>query len=113
MTIGDVYFGQGDNEYVVHRPALENVVTRYRTHQREYEDFTEGHWVGDCVLGKALKDPCTSSILFSKVTPLETSTKIIKSSGASLLSHITTSRRQPPKICTTSKNMDVDYSLSP
>jgi hypothetical protein len=43
MTIGDVYFGQGDNEYVVHRPALENVVTRYRTHQREYEDFTEGH----------------------------------------------------------------------
>jgi hypothetical protein len=35
MTISDVYFGQGGNEYVVPRPAPENVVTRYRAHQRE------------------------------------------------------------------------------
>jgi hypothetical protein len=43
MTISDVYFVQGGNEYVVHRPALENVMTRHQAHQTEYEDFTQGH----------------------------------------------------------------------
>lgn len=60
IMIGDVEFGQGGNGYIISRPALENVVSRYQAHQREYEDFTEGHWAGDCVLGKALKDSGTS-----------------------------------------------------
>ncbi|KAI5197903.1 hypothetical protein E4T39_07057 [Aureobasidium subglaciale] len=60
INIGDVEFGQGGNGYVVSRPALEKVVSHYHTHQKEYEGFTEGHWAGDCVLGKALKDSGTS-----------------------------------------------------
>ncbi|KAI5271716.1 hypothetical protein E4T47_04985 [Aureobasidium subglaciale] len=60
INIGDVEFGQGGNGYVVSRPALEKVVSHYQTHQKEYEDFTEGHWADDCVLGKALKDSGTS-----------------------------------------------------
>ncbi|KAH0075934.1 glycosyltransferase family 31 protein, partial [Aureobasidium melanogenum] len=56
MQIGDVLFGQGGHEFIVSRPALQNVVTHYQAHQKEYEDFTDGHWAGDCVLGKAFKD---------------------------------------------------------
>jgi hypothetical protein len=60
ILIGDVEFGQGGNGYIISRPALENVVSHYQAHQREYEDFTGGHWAGDCVLGKALRDSGTS-----------------------------------------------------
>ncbi|KAI4762618.1 hypothetical protein E4T52_10743 [Aureobasidium sp. EXF-3400] len=60
ILIGDVEFGQGGNGYIISRPALEKVVSHYQAHQREYEDFTEDHWAGDCVLGKALKDSGTS-----------------------------------------------------
>ncbi|KAI4723550.1 hypothetical protein E4T48_00029 [Aureobasidium sp. EXF-10727] len=59
ISIGPVEFGQGGNGYVVSRPALQNVVSHYQAHQEEYEGFTEGHWAGDCVLGKALKDSGT------------------------------------------------------
>ncbi|TIA29925.1 hypothetical protein D6C78_09925 [Aureobasidium pullulans] len=60
INIGGIEFGQGGNGYVISRPALEKVVSHYQNHQKEYEDFTEGHWAGDCVLGKALKDSGTS-----------------------------------------------------
>lgn len=59
MQIGDIIFGQGGNGFIVSRPALQNVVTHYEAHQKEYEDFTDGHWAGDCVLGKAFKDSGT------------------------------------------------------
>ncbi|KAH0078466.1 alpha-1,2-mannosidase, partial [Aureobasidium melanogenum] len=62
MQIGDVLFGQGGHEFIVSRPALQNVVTHYQAHQKEYEDFTDGHWAGDCVLGKAFKDSGTPLI---------------------------------------------------
>ncbi|KEQ95498.1 glycosyltransferase family 31 protein [Aureobasidium subglaciale EXF-2481] len=67
INIGDVEFGQGGNGYVVSRPALEKVVSHYQAHQKEYEDFTEGHWAGDCVLGKALKD---SGISLTRAWPI-------------------------------------------
>jgi hypothetical protein len=60
MLIGDVFFGHGGHGFTLSRPALEHVVTQYQAHQKEYEDFTEGHWAGDCVLGKAIKDSGTS-----------------------------------------------------
>lgn len=60
INIGSIEFGQGGNGYIISRPALEKVVSHYQAHQKEYEDFTEGHWAGDCVLGKALKDSGTS-----------------------------------------------------
>ncbi|KAH0032185.1 glycosyltransferase family 31 protein, partial [Aureobasidium melanogenum] len=56
INIGSIEFGQGGNGFIVSRPALQNVVAHYQTRQKEYEDFTEGHWAGDCVLGKAFKD---------------------------------------------------------
>ncbi|KAG9761559.1 glycosyltransferase family 31 protein, partial [Aureobasidium melanogenum] len=56
INIGSIEFGQGGNGFIVSRLALQNVVTHYQTRQKEYEDFTEGHWAGDCVLGKAFKD---------------------------------------------------------
>lgn len=59
MQIGDIIFGQGGHGFMVSRPALQNVVAYYQAHQKEYEDFTDGHWAGDCVLGKAFKDSGT------------------------------------------------------
>lgn len=59
IKIGDIEFGQGGNGFVASRPALQNVVSHYQTHQKEWEDFTVGHWAGDCVLGKAFKDSGT------------------------------------------------------
>ena len=60
INIGDITFGQGGNGFVASQPALENVVAHYQAHKREWEDFTDGHWAGDCVLGKAFKDSGTS-----------------------------------------------------
>jgi len=32
------------------------VVKQYEENQHEWEKFTDSHWAGDCVLGKAFKD---------------------------------------------------------
>lgn len=56
MQIGDVVFAHGGSGYVVSRPTLEMVVRHYVEQNREWEDFTENHWAGDCVLGKAFSD---------------------------------------------------------
>ena len=54
--IGDVEFAHGGSGYLVSRPALERVVKQYEDNQHEWETFTDNHWAGDCVLGKAFKD---------------------------------------------------------
>lgn len=54
--IGDVEFAHGGSGYLVSRPALERVVKQYEDNQHEWEKFTDNHWAGDCVLGKAFKD---------------------------------------------------------
>ena len=54
--IGDVEFAHGGSGYLVSRPALERVVKQYEENQHEWEKFTDNHWAGDCVLGKAFKD---------------------------------------------------------
>lgn len=56
INIGDITFAQGGSAYAVSRPALEMVVRHYVDNKRYWEDFTAGHWAGDCVLGKAFKD---------------------------------------------------------
>lgn len=56
IWIGDIVFAHGGTGFAVSRPALEQVVHMFREHQKEWEDFTNGHWAGDCVLGKAFKD---------------------------------------------------------
>ncbi|KAM0717481.1 hypothetical protein Q7P37_007333 [Cladosporium fusiforme] len=54
--IGDVEFAHGGSGFLVSRPALELVVEQYVDNKHEWEAFTDGHWAGDCVLGKAFKD---------------------------------------------------------
>ncbi|KAK3703378.1 hypothetical protein LTR37_014484 [Vermiconidia calcicola] len=54
MFIDGVIFAHGGSGFVVSKPAMQLFVDHYAAHKRELEDFTSGHWAGDCVLGKAL-----------------------------------------------------------
>ncbi|KAI0449309.1 hypothetical protein F5B21DRAFT_52137 [Xylaria acuta] len=56
MQIGDVVFAYGGAGFVISQPALKKVVEHRNTNLKYYDDFTAGHWAGDCVLGKALAD---------------------------------------------------------
>jgi hypothetical protein len=42
--------------FIVFQPALRIVVDYYSAHKAEIEKFTDGHWAGDCVLGKTFTD---------------------------------------------------------
>ncbi|OQO03140.1 hypothetical protein B0A48_11395 [Cryoendolithus antarcticus] len=59
MQIGEVLFAHGGSGYAVSRPALEQVVQDYTSHKQDWEKFTDGHWAGDCVLGKAFAESGT------------------------------------------------------
>ena len=59
MWIGDIEFAHGGAGFVASRPAVEKVVADFVDRQKYWEDFTNGHWAGDCVLGKAFKDTGT------------------------------------------------------
>jgi hypothetical protein len=59
INIGDIAFAHGGAGFVASRPAMEQVVGMFAARQKEWEDFTDGHWAGDCVLGKAFKDSGT------------------------------------------------------
>ncbi|KAI0865527.1 hypothetical protein F4860DRAFT_510066 [Xylaria cubensis] len=56
MQIGDVVFAYGGAGFAISQPALKKVVEHRNTNLKFYDDFTAGHWAGDCVLGKALAD---------------------------------------------------------
>ncbi|KAI0809700.1 hypothetical protein GGR55DRAFT_161356 [Xylaria sp. FL0064] len=56
MQIGDVVFAYGGAGFVISQPALKKVVEHRNANLKFYDDFTAGHWAGDCVLGKALAD---------------------------------------------------------
>lgn len=56
INIGEVTFAQGGSAYAMSKPAVELVVNYYIEHKREWENFTDGHWAGDCVLSKFLQD---------------------------------------------------------
>jgi len=56
MYIGDVVFAHGGSGFIVSRSAMRMVVEHYAVHKGELESFTDGHWAGDCVLGKAFRD---------------------------------------------------------
>lgn len=64
MYIGDVLFAHGGSGFFVSQPAMRMVVDFYTPRQDEIESFTDGHWAGDCVLGKVFRDagvPFTNS----------------------------------------------------
>lgn len=54
--IADVVFAHGGSGFIVSRPALEKAVEQYATRAAELNAYTNGHWAGDCVLGKVLFD---------------------------------------------------------
>lgn len=56
MQIGDVIFAYGGAGFAISNPALKKVVEHRKANLKFYDDFTGGHWAGDCVLGKALAD---------------------------------------------------------
>lgn len=66
MLIGDDLFAHGGSGFVVSQPALRTVVDYYTAHKAEIEEFTAGHWAGDCVLGKAFTD---SGVPFTNAWP--------------------------------------------
>ncbi|KAI0484134.1 hypothetical protein GGR56DRAFT_10908 [Xylariaceae sp. FL0804] len=56
MQIGDVVFAYGGAGFAISQPAMRRVVEHRAANLKFYDDFTAGHWAGDCVLGKALFD---------------------------------------------------------
>ncbi|EAW07576.1 uncharacterized protein ACLA_022900 [Aspergillus clavatus NRRL 1] len=56
VQIGDVVFAHGGSGFVLSRPAMEKVLGEYVARKSEWEEYTDKHWAGDCVLGKALAD---------------------------------------------------------
>lgn len=67
MYIGDVVFAHGGSGFMVSQPAMRLVVERYSIRKREIETFTDGHWAGDCVLGKVFKD---AGVKFTDAWPI-------------------------------------------
>lgn len=56
MFIGSDLFAHGGSGFVVSQPAMRTLVAHYDHYRRDLEKFTDGHWAGDCVLGKAFAD---------------------------------------------------------
>ncbi|OJJ33446.1 hypothetical protein ASPWEDRAFT_174852 [Aspergillus wentii DTO 134E9] len=56
MQIADVVFGHGGSGFVLSHAAMQKVSEFRASRVKEWDEFTDGHWAGDCVLGKALGD---------------------------------------------------------
>lgn len=56
MQIGDVIFGHGGSGIIVSHAALQLVVNHFKADQAGWEKYTDSHWAGDCVLGRAFKE---------------------------------------------------------
>ena len=67
MFIGNVLFAHGGSGFMVSQPAMRLVVEHYAGHKAEIEAFTDGHWAGDCVLGKAFTD---AGVRFTSAWPI-------------------------------------------
>ena len=56
VMIGPDLFAHGGSVFVMSRPAVESGAQYYKEHEEELNSWTAGHWAGDCVLGKTLRD---------------------------------------------------------
>lgn len=59
MFINGVIFAHGGSGFMLSHPAMQLVVDYFAKHKDEFETFTDGHWAGDCVLGKAIVESGT------------------------------------------------------
>ncbi|THC89348.1 hypothetical protein EYZ11_011201 [Aspergillus tanneri] len=48
--IADVIFAHGGSGFVLSRPAMQLASDEYATRTTELNEYTDGHWAGDCVL---------------------------------------------------------------
>ncbi|KAF7718711.1 N-acetylgalactosaminide beta-1,3-galactosyltransferase [Penicillium ucsense] len=54
--IADVIFAHGGSGFMISHPALKLAAEEYTARRTELHHYTDGHWAGDCVLGKVLAD---------------------------------------------------------
>ncbi|KAL1968114.1 hypothetical protein VTN77DRAFT_2245 [Rasamsonia byssochlamydoides] len=54
--IADVLFAHGGSGFIISRTAMQRASEYRRTRVAELDAYTDGHWAGDCVLGKVLAD---------------------------------------------------------
>ncbi|KAK3056315.1 hypothetical protein LTR09_002822 [Extremus antarcticus] len=67
MSAGADNFVYGGAGIIVSQAALQAVVAYYSSHKKELEDFTDHHWAGDAVLGKAFKE---AGVLLTDIWPI-------------------------------------------
>ncbi|CAD0110287.1 unnamed protein product [Aureobasidium uvarum] len=67
MFIGDTVFAHGGSGFMVSQPAMHMVVDQYAAHKAEIEAYTDGHWAGDCVLGKVFTE---AGVKFTDAWPI-------------------------------------------
>jgi len=56
MQIGKVVFAYGGAGIILSNVALRKLVKHWRSNLKQYDEYTAGHWAGDCILGKVLAD---------------------------------------------------------
>ena len=54
--IADVIFAHGGSGFMISHAALKLAAEEYTARRTELHHYTDGHWAGDCVLGKVLAD---------------------------------------------------------
>jgi hypothetical protein len=56
MAISGDLFAHGGSGFVVSHKAMRTVVDHFHEYRDSIESFTDMHWAGDCVLGKAFRE---------------------------------------------------------
>lgn len=56
MAISGDLFAHGGSGFIVSHKALRMVVDHFHEYKESIEQFTDIHWAGDCVLGKAFRE---------------------------------------------------------
>lgn len=56
VQIGEVVFGHGGSGFIISKPAMQMASAHRAANLAYYDQYTAGHWAGDCVLGKLLLD---------------------------------------------------------
>ncbi|KAK3697124.1 hypothetical protein LTR37_017620 [Vermiconidia calcicola] len=56
MAISGDLFAHGGSGFIVSQKAMKMVVDHFYEHKEDIERFTDIHWAGDCVLGKAYRE---------------------------------------------------------
>ncbi|KAJ5652304.1 hypothetical protein N7507_009730 [Penicillium longicatenatum] len=54
--IADTIFAHGGSGFMLSNPALKAASDEYERRRTELDEYTLGHWAGDCVLGRVLAD---------------------------------------------------------